>query len=117
MTAQTQFSGDDLRKSDPKFQGPRFVQYLKAVERLDHFAQENYGKRVIHLALRWIIDRQDSTIALWGARQTSQLAPLGDVTGWHLDQSTMAEIDRILSEIVDPAGAPEFMAPPARFAA
>jgi len=42
MTKQTRFAGDDLRMHDPKFQAPRFAQYLEAVERLDRFAQENY---------------------------------------------------------------------------
>lgn len=59
MTSQTRFVGDDLRKTDPKFQAPRFAQYLRAVEMLDRFAQANYGRRVIHLALRWILDRQE----------------------------------------------------------
>jgi aryl-alcohol dehydrogenase-like predicted oxidoreductase len=114
MTGQTQFAGDDLRRHDPKFQPPRFAQYLEAVKRLDRFAQQNYGKRVIHLALRWILDRQDSTIALWGARRPAQLAPVGDLAGWRMDRSAMVEIDRILSEtIADPVG-PEFMAPPDR---
>jgi aryl-alcohol dehydrogenase-like predicted oxidoreductase len=117
MNGQTQFSGDDLRKQDPKFQAPRFAQYLAAVERLDRFAQENYGKHIIHLALRWILDRQGSTIALWGARRPDQLAPIAGVPGWKIDASAMAEIDRILSEtVVDPVG-PEFMAPPDRLAA
>jgi aryl-alcohol dehydrogenase-like predicted oxidoreductase len=117
MTAQTKFAGDDLRKHDPKFQAPRFAQYLEAVGRLDRFAQANYGKRVIHLAVRWILDRQDSTIALWGARRPDQLSPIGDVAGWHLDRSALAEIDRILSDaIANPVG-PEFMAPPDRLAA
>ena len=117
MTTRTQFVGDDLRKGDPKFQAPRFAQYLQAVERLDRFAQEQYGKRVIHLALRWILDRQDSMIALWGARRPDQLAPIGDLAGWNIDHAAMAEIDRILSEtIVNPVG-PEFMAPPNQLAA
>jgi aryl-alcohol dehydrogenase-like predicted oxidoreductase len=117
MTKQTQFGGDDLRKSDPKFQAPRFAQYLEAVQRLDRFAQENYGKRVIHLALRWILDRQDSTIALWGARRPDQLTPVGELMGWRIDHSALAAVDRILSEtIVNPVG-PEFMAPPDRLAA
>jgi aryl-alcohol dehydrogenase-like predicted oxidoreductase len=42
MKADTQFTGDDLRKVDPKFQPPRFEQYLRAVELLDHFAR-TYG--------------------------------------------------------------------------
>jgi aryl-alcohol dehydrogenase-like predicted oxidoreductase len=117
MTTQTQFTGDDLRKNDPKFQAPRFAQYLEAVEKLDRFAQENYGKRVIHLAVRWILDRQDSTIALWGARRPDQLAPVSDVAGWRIEPSALAEIDRILSEtIVNPVG-PEFMAPSDQLAA
>jgi len=117
MTRQTQFAGDDLRKNDPKFQAPRFAQYLRAVERLDRFAQENYGRRVIHLALRWVLDRQNSMIALWGARRPDQLAPIAGLSGWHIDSSAMGEIDRILAETIVDAVGPEFMAPPARVAA
>ena len=117
MSAQTQFAGDDLRKSDPKFRAPRFAQYLRAVERLDRFAQENYGRRVIHLALRWVLDRQASMIALWGARRPDQLEPLAGLSGWHIDSAAMVEIDRILSETIVDAIGPEFMAPPDQLAA
>jgi aryl-alcohol dehydrogenase-like predicted oxidoreductase len=117
MTAQTQFAGDDLRKHDPKFQAPRFAQYLQAVERLDRFAQVNFGRRVIHLALRWVLDREDSSIALWGARRPDQLAPIAGLAGWRIESSAMAEIDRILSETVVDAVGPEFMAPPIQLAA
>jgi aryl-alcohol dehydrogenase-like predicted oxidoreductase len=48
MRVDSKFEGDDLRRSDPKFQQPRFAQYLAAVERLDRFAQQRFGKRVIH---------------------------------------------------------------------
>jgi aryl-alcohol dehydrogenase-like predicted oxidoreductase len=102
----------DLRRSDPKFREPRFAQYLAAVERLDQIAQR-FGKRVIHLAVRWMLD-QGITTAVWGARHPGQLQPVDEVTGWQLDASAKAEIDRILREtITDPVG-PEFMAPPAR---
>jgi aryl-alcohol dehydrogenase-like predicted oxidoreductase len=112
MKQDTVFEGDDLRRSDPKFAEPRFTQYLAAVGRLDRLAQR-YGKRVIHLAVRWMLD-QDITTALWGARHPGQLQPVDEVTGWSLDASAMAEIDRILREtITDPVG-PEFMAPPER---
>src|SRR5258708_2625640 len=117
MTGQTQFAGDDLRKNDPKFQAPRFAQYLRAVERLDRFAQANYGRRVIHLALRWVLDRQDSTVALWGARRPDQLVPIAGLSGWQIDPSAMVEIDRILSETIVDAVGPEFMAPPDQLAA
>jgi aryl-alcohol dehydrogenase-like predicted oxidoreductase len=117
MTSAKQFTGDDLRRHDPKFQPPRFEQYLNAVTRLDQFATENYGRRVIHLALRWVLDRSEGTIALWGARRPDQLAPLKQVIGWHIDAAGLSEIDRILSDtITNPVG-PEFMAPPERIAA
>jgi aryl-alcohol dehydrogenase-like predicted oxidoreductase len=112
MRPETAFDGDDLRRSDPKFLEPRFAQYLAAVARLDRLAQR-FGKRVIHLAVRWMLD-QGITTALWGARHPGQLQPVDEVGGWSLDASDRAEIDRILREtIADPVG-PEFMAPPAR---
>ena len=113
MQANTIFDGDDLRRNDPKFREPRFAQYLAAVEKLDQLARQRFGKRVIHLAVRWMLDQGIST-ALWGARRPDQLRPVDGVTGWSLDASTKAEIDRILREtITDPVG-PEFMAPPSR---
>src|ERR1700719_284783 len=58
MRADTTFEGDDLRRLDPKFQPPRYAQYLDAVRQLDQLAQEQdrYGRRVIHLAVRWMLD-------------------------------------------------------------
>lgn len=112
MTPDRVFHGDDLRQHDPKFQPPRFAQYLKAVERLDAYAQEKFGKRVIHLAVRWLIDQPGVVTALWGARHPDQLDPVEDVMGWHLGPEDMQAIDAILAEtITDPVG-PEFMAPP-----
>jgi aryl-alcohol dehydrogenase-like predicted oxidoreductase len=117
MTPETKFEGDDLRRTDPKFQPPRFAQYLDAVRLLDEFAQKNYDKRVIHLALRWVLDQPGVTSALWGAREPAQLDPVRDVMGWTLDHDALREIDRIVRETVtDPVG-PEFMAPPSRSAA
>jgi aryl-alcohol dehydrogenase-like predicted oxidoreductase len=110
---ETRFEGDDLRLSDPKFQQPRLGHYLDAVRRLDQLARRRYGKRVIHLALRWMLD-QGVASGLWGARRPDQLQPVDGIGGWSLDAKTKSEIDDILrEEIVDPVG-PEFMAPPAR---
>jgi aryl-alcohol dehydrogenase-like predicted oxidoreductase len=111
MTAATRFEGDDLRRGDPKFQEPRYQQYLAAATELKSFARERYGKSLLALAIRWILD-QGPTIALWGARRADQLDGLEDVFGWSLDETAMREIDAILARnILDPVGA-EFMAPP-----
>jgi len=114
MNRDTKFEGDDLRRTDPKFQPPRFEQYLEAVSLLDRFARENYGKRVIHLALRWVLDQPGVTSALWGARHPGQLDPVGDVMGWKLDDGALDEIDRIVRDTIKQPVGPEFMAPPAR---
>ena len=110
MRADTTFEGDDLRRLDPKFQPPRYAQYLTAVGQLDQLAQDFYQRRVIQLAVRWMLD-QGISVALWGARHPDQLQAALGVAGWSLGAATRARIDRILSEaITDPVG-PEFMAP------
>ena len=90
---------------------------MNAVSKLDRFAQERYGTRVIHLAVRWALDRYNAGVAHWGARRADQLAPIHEVMGWHIDARAMAKIDDILAQTIkDPVG-PEFMAPPLALAA
>ncbi len=107
------FEGDDLRNVDPKFQPPRYEQYLSAVDLLDRFAREQYDRRVIDLAVRWILD-QGVDVALWGARRPDQLESIENIFGWSLDLSAKKQIDAILSETIHDSAGPEFMAPPAR---
>ncbi len=113
MNADTRFDGDDLRQGDPKFQAPRFAQYLAAVEALTAFARERHDKSVLALAIRWILD-QGPTIALWGARKPEQLQGLDEAFGWRLSSDDLAAIDAILAEHVKEPVGPEFMAPPLR---
>ncbi|MCG5515361.1 MULTISPECIES: aldo/keto reductase [unclassified Ectothiorhodospira] len=113
MGPDTTFEGDDLRQSDPKFQAPRFAQYLSAVQALQGFARDRFGSDVLHLAVRWLLD-QGADIALWGARRPDQVASVHRVSDLKLTPEDREEIDRILgTHVTDPVG-PEFMAPPAR---
>jgi aryl-alcohol dehydrogenase-like predicted oxidoreductase len=112
MREDTVFKGDDLRRVDPKFQPPRFAQYLRAVKRLDDLAQSRFKKRVIHLALRWVIEQPGVGVALWGARRPEQLDPLPDALDFEIDAQTKTEIDHIIAEEVHNPVGPEFMAPP-----
>ena len=115
MSADRHFSRDDMRKTtDPKFQPPHFAEYLNAASKLDAFAQEHFGKRVIHLAVRWLLDQPGVGVALWGARRPEQLAPISEVAGWTLSESDFAAIDAILRETIHNPVGPEFMAPPSR---
>jgi aryl-alcohol dehydrogenase-like predicted oxidoreductase len=114
LTRGMTFPQGDIRTADPKFQEPRFTQYLNAVDRLKDFAQARYGKSVLELAARWVLDRPGVTVALWGARRPEQLDAVGGVVGWKLDSAAMAEIDRIVAEsVTDPVG-PEYLTPKRR---
>jgi aryl-alcohol dehydrogenase-like predicted oxidoreductase len=113
MGLNTRFEGDDLRKVDPKFQAARFRQYLAAVDELRKLARERFGKSVLALAVRWVLD-QGPTIALWGARRPGQLDPIAEIDGWHIDDESKRAIDVILKRSIKDPVAPDFMAPPVR---
>lgn len=113
MRPDSVFEGDDLRRMDPKFQPPRFAQYLNAVAQLDQLAQRSYHQHVIQLAVRWMLD-QGVSVALWGGRRPEQLRAAPGMGGWSLDTAARSRIERIVNAtITDPVG-PEFMAPPER---
>jgi aryl-alcohol dehydrogenase-like predicted oxidoreductase len=115
MNAGRRFAKDDMRKtSDPKFQQPHFAEYLDAANKLDTYARKHFGKRVIHLAVRWLLDQPGIGIALWGSRRPEQLAPINEVSGWSLTRGDFDAIDAILRESIRNPVGPEFMAPPAR---
>ena len=108
------FDAKDIRSADPKFQEPRFSQYMTAVERLGAFARERFGQTVLELAARWVLDRPGVSVALWGAKRPDQLDATAGVMGWRLDADTMVEIDRIVAEsVTDPVG-PEYLTPAVR---
>jgi aryl-alcohol dehydrogenase-like predicted oxidoreductase len=114
ITRGMRFDEKDIRSVDPKFQEPRFSQYMTAVEGLAAFAQKRYGKTVVELAARWVLDRPGVSVALWGAKRPDQLDAVAGVMGWMLDAGAMAEMDRIVAEsVTDPVG-PEYLTPGVR---
>jgi aryl-alcohol dehydrogenase-like predicted oxidoreductase len=115
MQTDRQFANGDMRKTtDPKFQPDHFGEYLNATSKLDTFARHYLGKRVIHLAVRWLLDQPGVGVALWGARRPEQLAPINEVSGSSLLKSDFAAIEAILRDAIRHPVGPEFMAPPAR---
>jgi aryl-alcohol dehydrogenase-like predicted oxidoreductase len=114
MTAQTKFPADDVRLEDPKFQPPRFAQYVAAVNELNDFAQERFGRGVAALAVRWVLEQGDNIIALWGARKPEQLSGIDSAIGWRLDPGSILQMNAIVARhVLDPVG-PDFLAPPER---
>jgi aryl-alcohol dehydrogenase-like predicted oxidoreductase len=111
LRPEMRFDARDVRAEDPKFQPPRFAQYLAAVRRLDALAEQHFGKHVLELAVRWVLDRPGVSVALWGAKRPQQLAPVSRVLDWHLDERALRAIDDIVTqEVTDPVG-PEYLTP------
>jgi aryl-alcohol dehydrogenase-like predicted oxidoreductase len=112
VTAESTFT--DIRSFDPKFKPPRLAQYAAATAALDQFARENYHLTVVHLAIRWILDRSPHTVALWGAHRPQQLQDITGCLGWHLNSDAIQAIDAIVAKYVkDPIG-PEYLEPGVR---
>lgn len=111
LKTDSEFQGDDIRNFDPKFQEPVYDNYLGAVEKLGELASERFGKNVLELSVRWVLDRCENDITLWGARRPGQLDDLAGTVGWTIDDDSMNEIDAILDAFVPNAIGPEFMAP------
>ena len=83
------------------------------MRQLDEFAQRRFHRRVIHLAVRWMLD-QGISVALWGGRHPDQVEAALGVAGWSLTDAERESIEHIVNTaVVDPIG-PEFMAPPQR---
>src|ERR1700730_17009 len=108
MRPDTTFDGDDLRRIDPKFQAPRFAQYLDALQQLDELARRRFHRRVIHLAVRWMLDHGIS-VALWGGRRPDQVEAALGVAGWSLNSEERDLIERIVNAAVPNPVGPEFM--------
>jgi aryl-alcohol dehydrogenase-like predicted oxidoreductase len=74
------------------------AQYRRAVARLDDLARERFGKRVSHLALRWVLDTLGSGVALWSAQRPEEVEAVDGAFGFTIDATTRRAIDRIVRE-------------------
>jgi aryl-alcohol dehydrogenase-like predicted oxidoreductase len=109
------YAGDPWREDDPKFRPPRYGQYLAAVAAIDAFARDAFGRTVLELAARWLLDRPDVSVVLWGARRASQVDPIRRVLGWSLDEAACARVEEIVRDHVqDPCGTEALEPPSAR---
>ncbi len=113
MTSDRQFDGDDLRNQDPKFKEPWFSKYLEAAGRINDLAEKNYGKKVIHLAMRWIM-QVGVDAPLWGIRRPDQLDPVDEMTEWDISPEDMEAIENILEESITDEPGVAFKGPPSR---
>ena len=111
LNLDSEFQGDDLRNFDPKFKNNVYKTYISAVDALNEFAHDSYGKNVLQLSVRWILDSCENDIALWGARKPEQLDEVDEITSWSLDKESLNKINEIVEKMIEVPIGPEFMAP------
>lgn len=111
LKADSEFRGDDIRNVDPKFQKPVYQRYLDTVKKLDDFSNERFGRNVLHLSVRWILDKCKDDVTLWGARRPGQMDDVSKSVDWKIDDASMTEIEKIVDEMIPEPIGPEFMAP------
>lgn len=95
FTKPVSFPIDDFRKSYFLFEEKTFTRNLPIIQALKKFA-ENYGRTVSQLAIAWILAHPAVTSAIVGAKKPSQIEETATAFDWHLSQSDLKTIDRIL---------------------
>ncbi len=95
--ADMKFSDDDHRSRMPEFKGKLFLGYNRCIQSLEQVATER-GRRVGQLALRWVLDLEPFTCALFGAKTDTQVTENLGADGWSLTKVDLTAIDSIVGK-------------------
>lgn len=94
---ETKFSDDDHRSKMSEFSGKTFLKHAKCIQLLEQSAA-SMGKKVSHIALRWVLDVAPFTSSLFGAKTATQVMENLGADGWRLTKENLAVIDFIMEE-------------------
>ena len=96
---ESNFSPDDRRSRAvyKNFKGDKLLSNIRIVRKLNDLSQ-HYNKKVSQLAIRWILDTLDSSIALVGIKNISQTTDLAGVLGWKFQEKHLQELNSLVSE-------------------
>ncbi len=95
-TSDKKFDETDWRSHSPEFTGEGLEHNLEKVERLREIA-EREGKTVPQLAVAWVLSHPAVTSAIVGVRKPSHILGVLPASDWHLDESTRAEIETVMT--------------------
>lgn len=94
------FSPVDGRAEAPLFIGENYIRCVEAADALKPIA-EKYGKTTGQLAIAWATGIPGITSAIVGARNEEQMLQNTGSTGFAIEPSDLAEIDRIGRTVTD----------------
>ena len=88
------FSADDYRRSNPRFQGDNFTKNLQLVEHVRSLAADK-GVSAGQLALAWVLAQGDFIIPIPGTKQRRYLEENAAAVAVVLSPSELATLDAI----------------------
>jgi aryl-alcohol dehydrogenase-like predicted oxidoreductase len=93
----TKFFPDDHRSRIPEFHGEKFLNFKECLNRLIQLAEKRRIK-VSQLVLRWVLDFEPFTCALFGAKTDIQVTENLGANGWNLTGKELESIESIFHE-------------------
>ena len=78
------------------FSGEIYESHVDKVEKLKNIAS-NYGKKVHHLAINWLLAQEGVCTAIVGVKKASQLQDNHEATGWEISGEDMKNINELLA--------------------
>lgn len=88
------FTADDFRRDNPRFQGDNFIHNLQLVEKVTSLAQDK-GCTPAQLALAWVLARGEYLIPIPGTRKIKNLDENLGALNVKLNDRELAEIDAV----------------------
>ena len=90
------FSEDDIRRANPKLNGPDFAVYMEAANALKKLADE-YGRPMNEIAENWLRQNEQVTSIIGGASSVKQLQENLHSLTWDIDEEMMGKINEIIA--------------------
>ncbi len=77
------------------FSGKVYESHIDKVEKLKSIAS-NYGKKVYHLAINWLLAQEGVSTAIVGVKKAAQIQDNQQATGWEISGDDMKKIGELL---------------------
>ena len=94
------FSENDIRRANPKLNGPDFEVYMKAANELKALSDE-CGRPMNEIAENWLRQNEQVTSIIGGASSVKQLKENLHSLTWDIDDELMKKIGRIIAPFED----------------
>lgn len=94
ITSPDQFTEDDYRRHNPRFQGENFIKNLDLVKKVEELAVR-HACTPGQLALAWVLAQGDDIVPIPGTKRRTYLEENAQAVTLQLSQADLADIDAI----------------------